>query len=55
MTNVSSNKTVSVSGAVVVKQDMECRNGVIHSIDTVLFPLTGMETLAMNEGKVDKQ
>lgn len=50
MTNVTSNRAITVSGAVVVKQDMQCRNGVIHSIDTIMFPLTGMETLAVNSG-----
>ena len=50
MTNVTNNKAITVAGAVVIKQDMQCRNGVVHSIDSVLFPLTGMETLAMNEG-----
>lgn len=51
MTNVTSTRAISVAGAVVVKQDMDCRNGVIHSIDSVLFPLTGMETVAMNRGE----
>lgn len=50
MTNVTNNKAITVAGAVVIKQDMQCRNGVVHSIDSVLFPLTGMETLAMSKG-----
>lgn len=49
MTNINSKQQVSVAGAVVNKADMSCRNGVVHSIDSVLFPLTGMETLAMSE------
>lgn len=47
MTNVSPAKTITVAGAVVNKADITCRNGVIHSIDTIMFPLTGMENLAM--------
>ena len=49
MTNINSQHQVSVSGAVVTKADMSCRNGIVHSIDSVLFPLTGMETLAMSK------
>ena len=49
MTNINSAKNATVAGAVVVKPDIFCRNGVIHSIDTVLFPRTGMENLAMSE------
>lgn len=49
MTNINSAKTITVSSALINKPDITCRNGVIHSIDTVLFPLTGMENLAMNE------
>ena len=49
MTNVSPAKTITVGGAVVNKADIFCRNGVIHSIDTIMFPLTGMENLAMAE------
>lgn len=30
--------TARVSGAAVVKADVECSNGVIHIIDTVLLP-----------------
>ncbi len=47
MTNVSPAKTITVAGAIVTKPDIACRNGVIHSIDTIMFPLTGMENLAM--------
>ncbi len=49
MTNVTPAKSITVAGAVVNKADMKCRNGVVHSIDAVVFPLTGMETLAMSE------
>ncbi len=49
MTNVSSAKTITVGGAVVKKADMKCRNGVVFSIDSVVFPLTGMESIAMGE------
>ena len=49
MTNVNSAKTVTVAGAVVVKPDIFCRNGVVHSIDSILFPLTGMENVAMSD------
>lgn len=47
MTNISPSKSISIAGAVVTKPDIMCGNGVIHSIDTVLTPLTGMENLAM--------
>ena len=30
--------TVTIDGAKVVKSDIECSNGVIHQIDTVLMP-----------------
>jgi len=46
MTNINKNQQVSVAGAVMTKSDMNCRNGIVHAIDTVVFPLTGMETLA---------
>lgn len=49
MTNVSPAKTITVAGAVVKKSDIKCRNGIIHSIDSVVFPLTGMESIAMAE------
>ncbi len=55
MTNISNSKTVSVGGALVNKPDILCRNGVVQSIDTVLFPLTGMENLAMQGGQEDKR
>lgn len=55
MTNINSQQQVSVSGAVVTKADMSCRNGVVHSIDAVLFPLTGMETLAMSKNTENYQ
>lgn len=47
MTNVNGARAVTVSGGLVNKPDIMCRNGVVHSIDTVLFPLNGMENLAM--------
>ncbi|MBA3856167.1 MAG: hypothetical protein C0507_04590 [Cyanobacteria bacterium PR.3.49] len=53
MTNINNQHQVSVSGAVVTKGDISCRNGIVHSIDAVLFPLTGMETLAMNENSME--
>ncbi len=49
MTNVSPAKTITVAGAVVKKADIKCRNGVVFSIDSVVFPLTGMESIAMAE------
>ncbi len=55
MTNVSPAKTITVAGAVVTKPDIICRNGVVHSIDTILFPLTGMENLAMAESSGDQR
>ena len=30
--------TVTIDGAKVVKSDIECSNGVIHAIDTVIMP-----------------
>jgi uncharacterized surface protein with fasciclin (FAS1) repeats len=30
--------TVTIDGAKVVKSDIECTNGVIHAIDTVIMP-----------------
>ena len=34
--------TVMINNATVVKTDIACSNGVIHVIDTVLMPPTGM-------------
>ncbi len=35
-----------VNNASVIQADMECRNGIIHSIDSVLMPGMGMGTTA---------
>jgi len=32
------NRTVSVDAAKVIKTDIECSNGVIHVIDSVILP-----------------
>jgi uncharacterized surface protein with fasciclin (FAS1) repeats len=34
--------TVMINNATVVKADIACTNGVIHVIDTVIMPPTGM-------------
>lgn len=49
MSNVNSAHNITVGGALVTKGDMTCRNGVVHAIDQVLFPQTGMESLALGD------
>ncbi|MBU6437336.1 MAG: fasciclin domain-containing protein [Betaproteobacteria bacterium] len=38
LTIATSTEGVTVNGAKVVKADVECSNGVIHAIDTVMLP-----------------
>jgi uncharacterized surface protein with fasciclin (FAS1) repeats len=40
MLHVDGTHGVSVNGAHVTAHDIECTNGVIHVIDTVLLPKT---------------
>lgn len=43
--------TVTVDGAKVVKADMVASNGVIHAIDTVIFPASSTKTPASEAPK----
>lgn len=46
MTNVNSSGSATVDGAIVQKGDIKCANGIIHTIDDVLFPRSGVENIA---------
>ncbi len=48
MTNVTSSGSATVDGAIVQKGDIKCSNGVIHAIDDVLFPRSGLENIAQS-------
>ncbi|MBC8000581.1 MAG: fasciclin domain-containing protein [Leptolyngbya sp.] len=48
MTNVTSSGFATVDGAIVQKADIKCSNGIIHAIDDVLFPRSGLENIAQS-------
>merc|ERR1719329_1865965 len=44
---------IKLGQATVIKPDIECSNGVIHGIDTVLMPLPSIVETAINDSNVN--
>jgi len=50
----STNGTVTVNGAKVIKADVTASNGVIHIIDAVLIPLTPAQSSSPTPSPIDR-